>query len=150
MPRWKSLWFTLVLYHVLVPLPIAYSGWEELTPGFHGGEWTYTTRTLPTGEVVTLGSGGGSNDYCSLEVSRGDRALLRFAANTDVWIGKPRIWLEPGRHPRLLTYHLVLINSDLVGEELPGGYWLWTYDGTRYRRTAANVSLLRRWVPVLP
>ena len=128
----------------------AYS-WPEL-PQLHqlnssptsGGTWEYRTATIPLladGEPlrVTFGCGGGSNDYCQVQVtqtSESTEPLLRFAGNCDVLPWQlPRIFLEPvvpGRARRFLTYHKHLVN-DSLGENLPGGYWLWVWNGTRFQ-----------------
>ncbi len=134
--------------HSLIrPLPSAYWDWEELSDvrSYHGGNWTYVSRQLEGDESLQVGSGGGSNDYCQLIVEQGRTTVLRFGANTDVVFGKPRMWMEPGPNRRFLTYHCYLRNGQ-IGEDLPEGYWLWTWDGTRYQPTRADVSLLKRWV----
>lgn len=117
-------------------------GWEEVQDGpewsrRNDHSWTYRTRLVPLvgpSDELTVGCGGGSNTYCTYTVVHEGSLVLRFAGNCDgLWA--PRMWLEPlveGRPRRVLTWHERLVN-DSLGEALPGGYWLWTWDGERYR-----------------
>lgn len=129
---------------------VGYGGWQEvrLGPGVRTsepGSWRFEEILIPlvhpaVVDTIEVGCGGGSNDYCTFYVFRqGSRSsdgdlVLRFAGNCDAF-WPPRMWVEPPvekRARRLLTYHQYLVNTD-IGEDLAGGYWLWTWDGSRFR-----------------
>ena len=133
-------------YHQQIPNKLGWPELNEIKRLQHSKKlpWKYENLHYALlgdkeNQLVRLGCGGNSNDYCQMVVYAKDfedsPAILQFAANCDVLWGQPRIWLEPssGVGPRrFLTYHRYLVNGSL-GESLEGGYWLWVWNGSQYR-----------------
>lgn len=90
-------------------------------------------------DLLRTGCYGGSHQYCGYTVFRVGKdgslaASLNLDGSCDV-LFPPRMWLSPAElgYPRqILTYHETL-PSGRYETPLEGGYWLWTWDGQRYR-----------------
>lgn len=139
----KLIVLSFIVLFVIVP-GLGPIGWEEIDElrELQGGPrapWHYAQRVIPFGNggedvVVEVGCGGGSNRYCSMTVRLQKDLLLHFGGNCDTIGSDPRVWIKqvPGKKPQFMTYHYILIN-DSVGANLPGGYWVWSWDGEQYQ-----------------